>query len=317
VNRCVFVIVAGTVLALAVPAFAVPPAQPNGSAKDAQAMTPQQTADATAITKGLGRPGQMLAGDVYRVGIPRTDLHVTLDGVTLAPALALGSYAAFKAEPQGTLVVGDLVLLEPEIGPVMKSLQSSGFRITALHNHLRNESPHVMYMHFMKVGQADESATELRTALSFSKTPLQAPAMTTAPAMFTAEPAFQEAVERGLGTKGKMNGPVLSIGFPRAEAITVQGMAVPPAMGVNVAMNFQDAGSGRVATTGDFVLIASEVDTVERTLRGRGFDVTALHQHMLGDSPTLYYMHFWAVGAPETVAAGLKDALSHVNVKAS
>jgi len=324
VNRCVFVIVAGTVLALAVPAFAVPPAQPNGtvpsvkkrsepagSAKDAHAMTPQQTADATAITKGLGLPGQMLAGDVYRVGIPRTDLHVTLDGVTLAPALALGSYAAFKAEPQGTLVVGDLVLLEPEIGPVMKSLQSSGFRITALHNHLRNESPHVMYMHFMKVGQADESATELRTALSFSKTPLQAPAMS------TAEPAFQEAVERGLGTKGKMNGPVLSIGFPRAEAITVQGMAVPPAMGVNVAMNFQDAGSGRVATTGDFVLIASEVDTVERTLRGRGFDVTALHQHMLGDSPTLYYMHFWAVGPPETVAAGLKDALSHVNVKAS
>lgn len=174
-----------------------------------------------------------------------------------------------------------------------------------------------MYMHFMKVGQADESATELRTALGFSKTPLQAPTMTTAPAMSAAEPAFEEAVERGLGTKGKMNGPVLSIGFPRAEAITVQGMAVPPAMGVNVAMNFQDAGSGRVATTGDFVLIASEVDTVERTLRSRGFDVTALHQHMLGDSPTLYYMHFWAVGAPETVAAGLKDALSHVNVKTS
>ncbi len=199
----------------------------------------------------------------------------------------------------------------------MKSLQSSGFRITALHNHLRNESPHVMYLQFIKVGQADEFATELRTALRFSKAPLQAPAVTTAPAMPAATPAFEEAVERGLGTKGTMNGPVLSIGIPRTEANTVQGMAMPPAMGVNVAMNFQDAGSGRVATTGDFVLIASEVDTVERALRSRGFDVTALHQHMLGDSPTLCHMHFWAVGAPGTVAAGLKDALSHVNVKAS
>ena len=225
-NRRALVVIAGTMLALAAPALAVPPAQPNGSvpsvekssepinsAKDATATGPQHALNATAITKGIGRPGQMLAGDVYRVGIPRTDLHVTLDGVTLAPALALGSYAAFKAEPQGMLVVGDLVLLEPEIGPVMKSLQSSGFRITALHNHLRNESPHVMYMHFMKVGQADELATELRTALSFSKTPLQAPAVTTSSAMPAAAPAFEEAVERGLGTKGTMNGPVLSIGF--------------------------------------------------------------------------------------------------------
>jgi hypothetical protein len=273
----------------------------------------QQTVNGAAIAQALGKSGTLMPGDVYRVGFPRSDLKVTLGGVTLAPALALGSYAAFKAEPQGTAVVGDLVLLESEIEPVMRSLEGSGFEITALHNHLRNESPHVMYLHYLGVGDAAKLAASLKAALQQSKTPLQAPAAATSQA--AAPLPFEGTVERILGHTGTVNGGVLAIGIPRAETITLRGMVLPPAMGVGMVMNFQDVGQHRIATTGDFPLIAGELPAVEQALKAHGFEATALHHHMPGDMPPLYYMHFWMVDTPENIANGLKDALSHVNVK--
>ena len=274
--------------------------------------------DVAAITAGLGRSGQAMPGDVYRVGLPRTDLKVAIDGLTIKPGFALGGYAAYKVEPQGTLVLGDLPLLPSEVRDVQQRLEGSGFRITALHNHLLDESPHVMYMHYLKVGDAAKISSELAQAIALTGMPKAAPAapMTASTAVLpVARFASQDAIEDILGHKGTVAGGVLSIGAPRAEAITLDGMAIPPSMGVGTVMNFEPADGGKVATTGDFVLVASEVPMVEASLESHGFLATALHQHMLGDSPTLYYMHFYAVGSPESIAKGLKDALSHVNLK--
>lgn len=276
------------------------------------AVQAQETLDTGAIAQAIGRQGTSMPDGVYRVSFPRSDLQVSIGDVRLAPGLALGSYAAFKAEPQGTLAVGDIVLTENEIQPVMNSFRASGLVVTALHNHLRNEHPHVMYMHFMGTGEAVTIATALHKALSLTQTPMGP--MKTAD---TATPWFASSIETALGRSGKSSNGVLSISVPRQEDITMQGMAVPPAMGVATAMNFQSAGTSRVATTGDFVLVGSEIAPVERALTAHSIEVTALHSHMIGDSPALYYMHFWAVGAPDAIGAGLKDALSHVALKAS
>lgn len=272
-----------------------------------------QTLDTAAISTALARSGKLMPGDVYRVALPRTDLHVTIDGLTLRPGFALGGYAVYKAEPQGTLVLGDLPVLPSEVDAVQSSLEDSGFHITALHNHLLNETPHVMYMHYMRVGDAPAMSADLARALALTKMPPAAPA-SAAPTPVT-EFASEDIIEGILGHKGTVAGGVLSIGVPRAETISLAGMTLPPSMGVANAMNFEPADAGRVATTGDFVLIATEVPLVQESFKAHGFLATALHQHMLGDSPTLYYMHFYAVGTPEMIAAGLKDALSHVNVK--
>lgn len=276
--------------------------------------------DTAAISAALGRSGTLVPGDVYRVGLPRTDLHVAIDGLTLRPGFALGGYAVYKAEPQGTLLLGDLPLLPAEVRAVQQGLESSGFRITALHNHLLDESPHVVYMHYLKVGDAIAMSGELERALALTAMPKPAQAPATAiPAsapMAASQFAGRDVIEGILGRTGAVAGGVLSIGAPRAEAITLDGMSIPPSMGVATAMNFEPAREGEVATTGDFVLVASEVPLVEAVLKNHGFLATALHQHMLGDSPTLYYMHFYAVGTPKAIATGLKDALARVNLKA-
>jgi hypothetical protein len=197
------------------------------------------TIDAAAVDGALGRTGQMMDGGVYRVAFPRTDLSVTIGNVKLLPGFALGGYAAFVPTDRGSIAVGDLVLLDGEIGPVMNSLQHSGFDITALHNHLRNERPHVMYMHFMGSGDAAHLAGSLRQALALSKTPL-APLAKSRPQALD----FKDAVERGLGRSGKVSGAVLSISAPRADPIAMNGTTIPPAAGVATAMNFEDAGNG-------------------------------------------------------------------------
>lgn len=268
------------------------------------------TIDTAAVENGLGRSGQAMDGGVYRVAFPRSDLSVKVGNVKLLPGFALGGYAAFVPAEQGALVVGDLVLLDREIQPVMESLERSGFQITAVHNHLRNEQPHVMYLHFMGSGDSGTLAKNLRSALALSKTPL-GPTAKSVPQVL----AFKDAIEKGLGRSGKVSGKVLSIGAPRVETVVMNGTTIPPTAGVATAMNFQDAGNGNVATTGDFVLIGSEVAAVQQSLLAHGFEVTALHSHMIDDTPHLYYMHFWSVGPPATIAAGLKDALSHVSVK--
>jgi Domain of Unknown Function (DUF1259) len=270
-----------------------------------------QGLDTTKIDQALGRSGQKL-GDVYKVGFPRTDLHVSIYGLAIKPGLALGSWAAFTGTDDQAMVMGDLVLLEDELNPVMEKLRSAGFEISAVHNHLIEETPHVVYMHYMGHGPAAQLAASLKAALSVSKTPLDKPA---ASAEEAAPPAWVNAVEDSVGRKGAFKGGVLSYGVPRGGPVTMNGMIVTPAAGVAEAINFQAADAGNVATTGDFVLTAEEVNPVIAELQAHHILVTALHSHMLTEQPRLFFMHFWAVGSPESVGGGIAAALKHVSTK--
>ena len=265
----------------------------------------------SAVETALGRQGAMQPGDVIRFSFPRSDLTVVASGVALKPAFALGSWLAFKHVAGGhTMVMGDLVLGEDEIGPVMRALQQGGVEPTALHNHVLRESPRVMYMHIAAHGDAVKIAQAIRTALGQSRTPLGAPA---APAPASAIDLDTAAIARALGIPGKVNGGVYQVSVPRRETIRQGRNEVPPSMGVATAINFQPTGGGKAAITGDFVMRASEVNAVLRALQQGGIEVTALHSHMLTEEPRLFFMHFWANDDAGRLASTLGNALSHTN----
>jgi Domain of Unknown Function (DUF1259) len=263
------------------------------------------------VESSMGRSGQVQPGNVIKFAMPRTDLQVTLDGVKIKAGFALGSWVAFMQDGTAAMVMGDLVLTEDEVQPVITSLQESGINQSAIHNHLIGESPRVMYVHISSHGEAVQMATAIRKALALTKTP----APDTTPAAEPApEPAFDaKQVEQILGHDGKIKNGVLQVAVPRAETITDAGMKVPPSMGVATALNFQLMGSGRAAITGDFVLLATEVNPVIKALREHGIAVTALHTHMLREEPRLFFMHFWAVDDALKLAKGLRAALDHTN----
>jgi hypothetical protein len=276
------------------------------------------------IASGLGKQGTEMPGGVYRVGLPRTDLKVLLDGVEIKPALALGSWLAFKPMGNEVMVMGDLVLTEDEINPVLTRLEQGGVEITALHNHLLRSAPATMYMHVHGHGDPTKLATTLREALGASKTPFGAETAAVSPQAATqaATTASTEqkldldtaAIDQTLGRKGKVNGGVYQVSVPRAEAVRDSGMEMPEAMGSAIAINFQPTGSGKAAITGDFVLTADEVNPVIRALQANGIEVTALHNHMLADEPRLFFMHFWANDDVQKLAKGLRAAFDQVKV---
>jgi hypothetical protein len=267
-----------------------------------------------AVDKTLGRPGKVLPGDVHRYGWPRSDLHVTVGGVEVAPTLALGSWAGlFRASQEGhVMAMGDLVLLADEVNPVVRSLQAGGLDVLAIHNHLIGESPQIVYVHFGGHGEPQKVAQALRAALDTTKTPTAPPAAPPTPSAL--ETAAFDKLQAALGRKGTMAGRVLQVSAPRAGKIEEDGMEVPPSAGMATALNFQVVES-RVATTGDFVLIAEEVNAVIRELEAHGIRVTALHSHMLRESPRLFFMHFWGLDDPARIGEGLKAALSKVAVQ--
>jgi uncharacterized protein DUF1259 len=267
-----------------------------------------------AVDRALGQTGKSLPGDVHRYAWPRRDLEVTMGGVRVEPALALGSWAGFKTTGDDhAMAMGDLVLLPSEVNPVIRALQAGGVEVLAVHNHLSGEAPEVVYVHFGGHSQPEAIAKALRSALEATKTPLSPP--TGAPAeLSAAEKAALDKVQEVLGRKGSLAGRVLQLGVPRAAKIEEGGVEVPPSQGMANAMNFQVVGS-RVASTGDFVLIADEVNPVIRELEAHGIQVTALHSHMLRESPRLFFMHFWGLDDPAKVAEGLKAALSKVAVQ--
>ncbi len=263
------------------------------------------------VEDAMGRPGQAQPGDVIRFAMPRKDLHVALNGVEIKPGVALGSWAAFKRHGAEAMVMGDLVLTEDEVEPVMMKLQEGGIQESALHNHLLGESPHVMYIHIASQGDPVQMAKAIHEALTLTKTP--APDASPAAPM-PAELGFdQQQVEQIVGHTGKVNGGILQIGVPRAETITDSGMAVPPSMGVATALNFQPTGGGKAAITGDFVLLGGEVNPVIKALRQNGIAVTAIHSHMLMEEPRLFFMHFWANEDAVKLAKGLRAALDQTN----
>jgi hypothetical protein len=244
--------------------------------------------------------------------MPRTDLAVTVKGVPVKPGFALGSYAAFAPVGDQAMVMGDLVLLDQEVPAVMSGLFAGGLEVTAVHNHLNEMSPHVMYVHYEGHGDAVQLAKALRQALSASATPLSA---ASAPAAGTPGPALDaKAIEQALGRTGRdIGGGVFQVTVPRTETITEMGHPLLPAMGVTTVLNFQPTADGKAAITGDFVLLDKEVNAVARTLRRHNIDVTAIHNHGLMDTPRLFYMHFWATDDATALARGLKAALEQTN----
>ena len=271
------------------------PAQQEGSSEW------KQVADA------MGRTGQPQPGDVYKFSMPRSDLHVTVGGVAVKPGLALGSWVAFKKMGHEAMAMGDLVLRDTEVEAVMKKLEDGGIQITALHNHLLGETPRVMYMHIAGHGDAVKLAQTLRSALALTTTPATLPAKT--PAHGEKLSIDTAAIEQALGHKGKVNGGLLQVSVPRGQKIEDQGVEIPPSMGTATSINFQPTGNGKAAITGDFVLVAPEVNPVIVALRVNGIDVEAVHSHMLTEEPRLFFLHFWANDDAGKLAKGLRAAL--------
>jgi hypothetical protein len=262
----------------------------------------------------LTRTGAV-SGDVHRYGLPRSDLNVSPDGVTLKPGFALGGWLAFEPMGDKAMMMGDLVLTESEINPVMSKLLAQGLQVTALHNHLLRANPPTFYMHVAGTGDPAELARLVRAALEESRTPfdVKSPAQAASAAI-----DFDTAkVDAAIGGKGKANGGVYQFSIPRADSITMDGMAVPPAMGTAIAINFQPTGGGKAAITGDFVAVSSELNPLITALRANGIEVTAIHNHMVGEEPRAFFVHFWSNDDALKLANGLGAALKTVNVARS
>jgi Domain of Unknown Function (DUF1259) len=283
--------------------------------------------DWTAVGNAIGIQGTVQSDGVYKVGLPRTDLHVHIRGVQLAPSFALGGYLVFQSTVgSNAMMMGDLVLTQNEIEPVMSKLEQGGIEITALHNHLIGTQPLVMYMHVMGQGDAVQLATAAHDALTLSHTPLKAAPTTPKDQTVDLDTAALDSI---IGAKGKVDHGVYKYTFAPKYAVTEDGMTLAPSMGITTGLAFQPIhqdqedksshhshghkgkgpAAGGAAITGDFALLASQVNPVIRALRANNIDVTALHSHMLDTSPTQFFMHFYATGDPLVLARGLRAAL--------
>jgi len=273
----------------------------------ASQLAAQTAADWSATDRALGRPGADQPGNVHKFSFPRGDLHVAIGDVTLKPALALGSWVAFKRTADGqSMAMGDLVLTMDEVAPVMTKLQQGGVEQSALHNHLVGETPHVMYMHIMAKGDAAKIAQTIHDALALTKTPMQAPAAAPPVAAAGIDTA---AIATTVGYSGKSNGGVYQISVPRPETLREGHDEIPPSMGVATAINIQPTSGGRAVATGDFVLLPSEVNAVVRALQTNGVSVTALHSHLMMDQPHVLFMHFWGNDDASKLSTALRAAL--------
>ena len=259
----------------------------------------------------FGRPAAV-SGTVHRYGLPRADLKVNLDGVQLKPGFALGGWVAFEPMGETTMMMGDLVLTEAEINPVMTKLLAEGLQVTAVHNHLLRASPPTFYMHVSGTGDAEQLARMTRVALEESQTPWEMGAAPPAPA--TDLGIDTAKIDEAIGFKGRNNSGVYQFGVPRSDSIKQDGMAIPGAMGSAIAINFQPTGNGKAAITGDFVALANEVNPLIKALRDNGIEVTAIHNHMLDDDPRAFFIHFWANDDAVKLAKGLRDGLDAVHV---
>jgi Domain of Unknown Function (DUF1259) len=275
---------------------------------------PAAPIDWKALDQAMTKAGSAQPGEVYKFAFPRTDLKVIVDGVQLQAALALGSWVAFRQTGTNTAIaMGDLVLVEGEVAPVIRKLQEGGVEQTALHNHLLRESPRVLYMHIHARGDPVKIAAAIHDALVLTKTPFAAPVSSAPPAPAPRVTLDTAAITAVLGQSGKLNGVVYQVSVPRAETIKDGATEIPPAMGVATAINIQPTGAGTAAATGDFVLTGAEVNPVIHALTQNGIAITALHSHMLTDDPHLFFMHFWTNEDVASLTRGLRAALDRTN----
>jgi Domain of Unknown Function (DUF1259) len=267
------------------------------------------------VDTALGKTATV-SGEVHRYGLPRSDLHVTVDGVAIKPALALGGWVAFAPMHGEAMLMGDLVLLDAEITPVMTKLLDSGLDITAIHNHILRASPATFYMHVGGHGDPEKMAAAIHAALaSASKTPFDPPPTTAA----AAQPIDLDtaAIDEAMGAKGTATGGVYQFGIPRREPAKESGMPVSPALGGANAINFQPTGGGKAAITGDFLVTGNEVNPLIRALRSGDIEVTAIHSHMLDEEPRMFFIHFWANDDAVKLARNVRVALDKTAVVAA
>lgn len=267
-----------------------------------------------AVDSAIGRAGSAADGGVRKYTFPRRDLTVTVGDVAVMPALALRSWVAFSGTPASALLLGDLVLLEREVTPVITTLERQGVHATALHNHLAGESPRVMYLHVHGRGNAVTLARAIRAALAQTATPAAVPDGRGLAIRFQLDTA---ALQAALGRPGRVGDGVWQASMPRAELIRVGGTTVPPAMGVATSIGIQPLGPERAAVAGDFVLLPAEVTPVVQALEGGGIAVTAIHSHMVDEQPRLIFLHFWGTGPADSLARTLRSALLRTHVAAT
>lgn len=269
--------------------------------------------DWSQVDAAIGKKAAVI-GAVHKYGLPRSDLHVTLDGAPIKPGLALGGWIAFEPAGRAEMMMGDLVLTEGEVTPVMRSLLANGVTVTGVHNHLLRATPATYYMHIGGHGDPAKLAGIVRDALAQTKTPFEASA---APAGEPPKLSIDAAaIDDALGFQGKNNGGIYQFSIPRAEHIKAGGMAVAPAMGTAIALNFQPTADGKAAISGDFVAEAKEVEPLLKALQSNGIEVTALHNHMLDDEPRLFFVHFWANDDAVKLARGLRAGLDTLHIVA-
>lgn len=270
--------------------------------------SPEHALDTTRIEKLTGAQGTLDAKErVFKVSVPRTDLLVSAAGVRITPPMGLTSWAAFKRAGDHTVVMGDLVLLEDQVNPVMDAAFGGGLEVTALHNHFFWDAPKVMFMHIG--GSGDEGGLATAVGRVFVKIRETAggrgevPRAEIDPARTTLEPRKIEAI---LGLKGSLAAGVYKVVVGRTARAHGHDMAA--AMGVNTWAAF--AGSDDQAVVdGDFAMLESELQPVLKALRGGGIHIVALHHHMTGEEPRILFLHYWGVGPVESLAGTLRAAL--------
>jgi len=244
-------------------------------------------------------------GGYHRFNLPRSDLGLEIGGVKLAPELALGAWAGFSDDPGDAMMMGDLVLTTRELRPVLAELARQGLDVTAIHNHLAGEEPRLVYVHIHGHGEATALAKRLDRVVALTATPRPVTAVAAAPLAIDTALVF-----RGLGHSGKAHGAVAQASFMLVPgAVTMQGATVTPALGYASPVNLQAVGPGRAVATGDFAITGDKVEGMLRALAEHGITATALHTHMIGESPTIYFIHFWADGPLDDIAKGLRAAV--------
>jgi hypothetical protein len=265
--------------------------------------------DTAAIERLTGVKGELNDKEgVFKVSVPRSDLDVMAAGVKMTPPLGLTSWAAFQKAGGHAMVMGDMVLLEDQVNPVMSVALDNGLTVTALHNHFFWDSPKVMFMHIGGMGDDAKLAGAVGKVLATIKDTSggkgEVPRVELSPAQTSLDP---KAIEDVLGVKGQLANGVYKVTIGRTTKM--DGHEVGNTMGVNTWAAF--AGSdAKAVVDGDFVMFEPEVQPVLKALRGAGINIVAIHNHMIEESPRTVFLHYWGVGPMRDLAQGLKTALA-------
>jgi hypothetical protein len=278
------------------------------------ALAPKQEAVAQASSPAWDSVAAILqtpavsTGGYRRFNLPRRDLTLQLGDVTVAPALALGAWAGFSGEPADATVMGDLIVTVDELPRVLAKLNQERVAVTAIHNHLVGESPRLTYVHFHGQGVATDLAARLDRVVALTETPRPVP--TAAAATLSIDTAL---VFRVLGTSGRAQGSVAQVSFVLVPgAVTMDSRTVTPALGYGSPVNIQVVNAQRAVATGDFAVTGPKVPLLLAALATHGITTTAVHSHLIDESPRIYFIHFWADGQLPQVLSGLRAAIDAV-----